>query len=71
MNVTATNTTSSSFLTVWPSGFNRPTASDLNWVPGETVPNLVVGTLGSNGAIQVFNASGKADVVVDVSGGYS
>jgi hypothetical protein len=35
------------------------------------VPNLVVATLGSDGAIQVFNAAGSVDVVVDVSGWYS
>jgi hypothetical protein len=71
MNVTVTNTTNSSFLTVWPTGVTQPTASDLNWVAGETVPNLVVGTLGSDGAVQVFNAAGSTDVVVDVSGWYS
>jgi hypothetical protein len=70
MNVTVTNTTAQSFLTVWPSA-TRPTASDLNWVAGETVPNLVVVRLGSDGSVQVFNASGSTDVVVDVSGWYS
>jgi hypothetical protein len=69
--VTDTNTTGSSFLTVWPTGATQPTTSDVNWVAGETVPNLVVGTLGSDGAIQAFNASGSTDVVVDVSGWYS
>jgi hypothetical protein len=57
--------------TVWPTGVSRPTASDLNWVAGQTVPNLVVATLGSDGAIQVFNAAGSVDVVVDVSGWHS
>jgi hypothetical protein len=71
MNVTATGTTASSFLTVWPTGVTRPLASDLNWVAGETVPNLVVVKLGSDGAVQVYNAAGSADVVVDVSGWYS
>jgi hypothetical protein len=40
-------------------------------VAGETVPNLVVVKLGSNGAVQVFNAAGSTDVVVDLSGWYS
>jgi hypothetical protein len=35
------------------------------------VPNLVVVKLGSDGAVDVFNAAGSADVVVDVSGWYS
>jgi hypothetical protein len=71
MNVTVTNTTQSSFLTAWPTGATRPTASDLNWVGGQTVPNLGVVKLGSDGAIQVFNASGSVDVIVDLSGWYS
>jgi YVTN family beta-propeller protein len=71
LNVTATNTTTSSFLTVWPTGATRPTASDLNWVATQTVPNLVVVKLGSDGSVQVFNAAGSTDVVVDVSGWYS
>jgi hypothetical protein len=71
LNATVTNTTKSSFLTVWPTAANRPTASDLNWVSGQTVANLVVVKLGSDGAVQVFNAAGSTDVVVDVSGYYS
>jgi hypothetical protein len=71
LNVTVTNTAKASFLTVWPTGANRPTASDLNWVAGQTVPNLVVVKLGADGAVQVFNAAGSVDVVVDVSGWYS
>ncbi|HWC37206.1 MAG TPA: hypothetical protein VG476_01700, partial [Acidimicrobiales bacterium] len=70
-NATVTNTTQPSFLTVWPTGVTRPLASDLNWVAGETVPNLVVATLGSDGAVQVFNAAGSVDVIVDVSGWYA
>src|SRR5258707_7764268 len=30
------------FVTVWPSGQDRPLASNLNVVAGQTVPNLVV-----------------------------
>ncbi|HEX6475799.1 MAG TPA: hypothetical protein VF005_00885, partial [Acidimicrobiales bacterium] len=71
VNVTATDTTKQSFFTVWPTGVTQPTASDLNWVAGETRPNLVVVKLGSGGAVDVFNAAGSADVVVDVSGWYS
>jgi hypothetical protein len=43
MNVTVTNTTASSFLTVFPAAAQRPVASNLNWVPGQTVPNRVPG----------------------------
>ena len=70
-NVTATNTTAASFLTVWPDPTTQPNASDLNWVAGETVPNLVVVELGSDGAVDVYNYAGSTDVIVDVEGYYS
>jgi hypothetical protein len=69
-NVTVTNPTAPSFLTVWPDGSTKPLASDLNYVAGLTVPNLVVVKVGASGAIDLFNASGTTDVVVDVVGWY-
>src|SRR6266550_1489848 len=68
LNVTATNTTAASFLTVYPSTASRPLASDLNWTAGVTIPNLTVATLGSTGAINIYNPSGSVDVVVDLFG---
>jgi len=69
-NLTATNTTAPSYMTAWPDGQNKPNASDLNWVAHETVPNLVVVMLGSNGKLDLFNAGGSTDVVLDVVGYY-
>jgi outer membrane protein assembly factor BamB len=71
MNVTVTNTTLSSYLTVWPNLVSRPTASDLNWVAGQTVPNLVIVQLGTNGSIDLYNLQGNTDVVLDVVGWYA
>jgi hypothetical protein len=68
LNVTATNTTAPSFLTVWPAGVPRPLASNLNWVRGQTVPNLVEVAVGSNGSVSIFNAAGSVDVIFDVAG---
>jgi hypothetical protein len=68
LNVTATDTTRGSFLTVYPSTATRPTASDLNWTAGVTIPNLTVATLGTTGAITFFNAAGSVDVVADIFG---
>jgi outer membrane protein assembly factor BamB len=68
LNVTATNTTAPSFLTVWPTGVTRPTASNLNWVRGQTAPNRVIVPVGTGGKVSVYNSSGAADVIVDVSG---
>src|SRR4029077_16966895 len=68
LNVTATNTTAAGSLTVWPAGGARPLASNLNWVAGQTVPNLVEVALGTGGQVSVYNAAGNADVVFDVAG---
>jgi hypothetical protein len=45
----ATGPTNSGFLTVWPTGASQPTVSNLNFVAGQTVPNLVKVGLGTNG----------------------
>ena len=71
LEVTATNTTASSFLTVYPAGNGPPTASNLNWTAGQTVANCVIVPVGSGGQITVYNGSGQADVAVDVSGYFS
>ncbi len=70
LNVTVADTTGSSFLTVWPAGQARPTASSLNWTAGEVIPNAVTVELGASGAISVFNPGGNVDVIIDVAGYY-
>jgi len=70
MNVTATDTTNASFLTVFPSDQPRPTASNLNWVAGDTVPNLVTVSLSSDGKVSFYNHVGSTNVVADVAGYY-
>ena len=69
-NVTATSTTASSFLTIWPAGQAQPLASSLNWVPNRTIPNAVSAALGASGRIAVRNEAGTVDVLVDVAGWY-
>jgi hypothetical protein len=71
LNVTETDATAISHLTVYPAGEALPTASDLNWTPGQTRANLVVVKLNQHGQISMFNWSGQVDVVVDVVGYYS
>jgi hypothetical protein len=70
LNVTVTNPTSASYLTVWPDGAPQPLASDLNFGKGQTRANLVVVKLGADGSIDLFNLAGSADVVIDVVGWY-
>ena len=68
LNVTVTNPTATSYLTIWPTGSARPTTSNINFVSGQTVPNLVVAPVGPNGTIDIYNFAGDADVIVDVLG---
>jgi len=68
LNVTVTGPTASSYLTVYPTGSARPTASNLNFVAHQTVPNLVVARLGSGGKVTMFNAAGSTQVIADVLG---
>ncbi len=70
-NVTVTEPTTPGFLTVYPSGADRPLASNLNFVAGQNVPNLVTVQVGADGNIAVFNGStGTAHVIVDITGWY-
>ena len=71
MNVTVTEPSAPSYLTVYPAGEDRPTASNLNFVAGQTVPNLVVVKLGSGGKVNFYNAGGSTHVVADVVGWYN
>jgi len=69
-NVTVTNTTAASFLTIYPTGEAQPVVSTLNWVPGQTIAN---GTTTSLEALQstVYNSAGQTDVIMDVSGWFA
>ena len=67
-NVTVTKPTATSYLTAWQAGASKPFASALNFTAGETVPNRVIVPLSSSGALDLFNAYGDADVILDVNG---
>src|SRR4029078_7026789 len=68
LNVTATNPSAASFLTVWPTGADRPLASNLHFVSGQTIPNMVIVPVGAGGQVSFYNNTGGVDVVVDVLG---
>ena len=71
LNITATEPTAGSFLTVWPTGQDRPLASSVNMVPRQTVPNMVLSQVGAGGKVSIYNNSGSTHVVVDVLGCFS
>jgi hypothetical protein len=68
LNVTATGSTGSGYVTAWSCDATRPLASSLNVNgPGATVANLVAGALGASGEVCLY-ASTAMHLVVDVSG---
>jgi hypothetical protein len=71
LNVTVTSTTANSFLAVYPTGQATPTVSNLNWMPGETIPNLVIVPIGTGGDVTFYNAFGDVDVIADLEGYFS
>ena len=68
LNVTVTNPTVAGFVTIFPTGAAKPVASNLNFVPGQTVPNLVEVKLGTGGKVSAFNNAGTTDLIFDVAG---
>jgi hypothetical protein len=58
LNVTATEVDGPGYVTVWPCGFERPTASNLNVSAGVTVPNLVIAKVGVGGKVCLYSLSG-------------
>ena len=69
-NVTVTNPSAAGFVTVFPCGEAVPTASNVNMVAGQTVPNLVFARVGVGNKI-CLKPSVAADLLVDVVGGFS
>src|SRR5439155_7501008 len=70
VNTTVDAPTTWSYLTVFPSDSPRPLASNLNFVAGQTVPNLVTVKVGADGKVKVYNNAGSTHVIFDVVGWY-
>jgi hypothetical protein len=67
LNVTGTEASGPGFVTVWPCGSPRPTASNLNLVAGATVANLVMAKVGAGGKVCLFTQSGT-HLIADLAG---
>lgn len=68
INETVANPTTDSYLTTYGMGSARPATSSLNWVSGQTVSNLAIAPVGSNGSVTFYNHQGNADLIVDLEG---
>ncbi|MBC6446839.1 hypothetical protein [Actinokineospora xionganensis] len=71
LNVTGVGATANTFVTVFPAGAPRPTASSLNLAPGDTRPNQVTATLGVDRSLDLFNNAGNTHLVADLAGFYA
>lgn len=69
VNLTAVCGSTAGYLTAYPTDQTRPTASNLNWVAGETVAVLAVIPLSAVGKISLYNGSGgTVQFVADIEG---
>ena len=77
VNITATDTTASSYLTAYPTpsgsttqpaGTTQPLTSVLNWAAGQTRADLAIVPVGSGGQITFSVGAGSTNVIVDVVG---
>ncbi|HKA04365.1 MAG TPA: hypothetical protein VKD67_08550, partial [Acidimicrobiales bacterium] len=68
MNVTVDQPTAKGFVTVFPSDEPTPVASNLNFVQGQTIANLVTAKVGADGSVNIFNFAGQTQVLFDVVG---
>jgi len=68
LNVTVVTPSAAGFLTVYPTGAAKPTASSVNYTAGQVVPNGVFVKVGTGGQINLFANAGCPQVIVDVVG---
>jgi Bacterial Ig-like domain (group 3) len=70
LNVTAlASSTAKGFLSVYPDGTTRPSTSNLNFSPGQVIPNLVFAKVGTDGKVDIYNGgTASVGVLGDVAG---
>jgi hypothetical protein len=71
VNLTATQPSAQTWITAYPAGEVRPTASNLNVMGGQTRPNLVVARVGAGGKVSLYNFNGDTHLVADVVGWFN
>jgi hypothetical protein len=67
LNITVTGPDSSGFVTAYPCDQERPTASNLNYVAGKTVPNLVSVKMSQAGTVCLYSES-RTHLIADLAG---
>ena len=70
LNVTVVGPSIPGFVTVWPAGVGQPTASSLNYVGGQVVPNNVIVKVGALGVVNLAQPD-QSPMVLKVAGGHN
>lgn len=70
INLAVTQATATSFLSAWPSGTTRPSASNINFNPSQfSLSNgAIVGLSTNTNDLSVYNRWGTVHVIIDVNG---
>jgi len=69
LNLTITGSTAGSFISLWPAGQAYPGVSTINFNGGDTLANGAIVGLGSGSPdLNVYNAAGSVQVIIDVTG---
>src|SRR4029079_775544 len=67
--VNSTTNAPPGFVTLFPKGVSLPNVSNLNYLPGQIVPNAFVVGLSADGSVAIY-ASTAPDAVIDLTGYY-
>ncbi len=67
LNVTGTGVAANGFVTVYPCGAGRPTASNLNLTTNDTRANMVVSKIGDGGRVCLFTLN-PTNLIADIAG---
>ena len=67
-NITTDQTTTSSYMAIWPQGGSWSGTSNLNWTAGQIVANAAVLVLGPTGQITAGVSTGSAALILDITG---
>ncbi|HYC88272.1 MAG TPA: hypothetical protein VEO54_03605 [Thermoanaerobaculia bacterium] len=70
LNVTVTQATAGSYLTLWPSGLTQPVVSMLNFEASDPAlaNGVIVGISSNTQDLSVYNSFGNVHVIIDVTG---
>jgi hypothetical protein len=69
LNVTLTQPKAGGYLTVYPDGPPPPRTSNLDFTAGQTVANLVIAPVGTDGKVDLTNYStGTSEIIADLVG---